>query len=143
LRTRTSDRVGENGFSLVEAITATVIATLAVIGLAYSFSQGRGLIDRFEIARAALGTAQARMERLTFLPLDSDSLVDGSHPVTPNDFLFEGRVIGSEAWRVEAFDDPTTSETDDMKRVVVSVRFQTGALQDSVTLSRLFRRVEP
>ena len=122
---------------------ATVIATLAVIGLAYTFSQGRGLIDRFEIARAALGTAQARMERLTFLPMDSDSLVEGGHPATPNDFLFEGRVVGTEGWRVEAFDDPTTSETDDMKRVIVSVRFQTGALMDSVTLRRLFRREGP
>ena len=122
---------------------ATVIATLAVIGLAYTFSQGRGLIDRLSIARASLGTALARMVRLTFLPMDSDSLVAGGHPATPNDFLFEGRVVGTEGWRVEAFDDPTTSETDDMKRVIVSVRFQTGALMDSVTLRRLFRREGP
>jgi hypothetical protein len=124
----------------MEAIVATVIATIAVIGLAYSFSQGRSLIDRFEVARAALGVAQGRMERLSFLPLDSDSLVEGAYPATPNDFVFEGRTLGTEGWRVEAFDDPATGGPNDMKRVTVTVSFATGSVGDSVVLRRLFRR---
>jgi hypothetical protein len=143
LQTNHPGTASERGFSLIEAITATVIATVAVIGLAYSFSQGRSLIDRFEVARAALGTAQARMERLSFLSLGSDSLVEGSHPATPNDFDFEGRTLGSESWRVEPFDDPTTADADDMKRVTVTVTYQMGSMSDSVALQRLFRREAP
>ena len=36
----------QNGFSLIEALTATVIAVFAVLGLAYTFSVGRGQVSR-------------------------------------------------------------------------------------------------
>jgi hypothetical protein len=126
----------------MEAIVATVIATIAILGLAYSFGQGRSFIDRFEVARVALGVAQARMERLSFLPLASDSLEVGAHPASPNPFVFDGRMLGTESWRVETADDPFTAETDDMKRVTVTVTFATGSVGDSVVLKRLFRRDE-
>ena len=46
-------RGSESGFSLMEAIVATAIAVIAVLGLAYSFGQGRAMIGRYEISRAA------------------------------------------------------------------------------------------
>src|SRR2546426_12733052 len=38
----------EQGFSLIEAVVATVIAALAVVGLAHTFGLGRAFINRFE-----------------------------------------------------------------------------------------------
>ena len=43
---RSDDRGAQSGFTLVEAIVATTIATIAVVGLAYSFGTGRALVNR-------------------------------------------------------------------------------------------------
>src|SRR5437667_6718534 len=66
--------LNERGFSLVEALTAATISVIAVMGLAYSFGVGRGLVDRYEVARAALGEAQSQLEALTLLPVSDTSL---------------------------------------------------------------------
>ena len=46
-----------------------LIASIAVLGLAYTFGVGRGMVNRYEIARAALGGAQDPLELCTSLPL--------------------------------------------------------------------------
>ncbi len=121
----------------MEAIVASVIAVLAILGLAFSFGQGRALVFRYEIARSALGVAQSRMEFLTTLPRSSDSLRVGfgSSPVP---FVYEGQTAGSESWRVTAHDDPTLPGTVDLRRVEVAVRWEAGGLADSLTLDRMF-----
>jgi len=128
---------GERGFSLMEAIVASVIAVIAIIGMAYSFGLGRGLVFRYELARAALGVAQTRMEYLTTLPRSSDSLDVGfsSSPVT---FQYEGQNAGTEVWRVAAHDDPTLPGSTNLRRVEVVVRWEAAGLRDSVALDRMF-----
>jgi Tfp pilus assembly protein PilV len=132
LPSRTSPRSpDERGFSLMEAIVGTVIATIAVTGLAYSFGTGRALIHRYEVGRAALGAAQARMEWLSTLPLAS--LSDSSVA-----FVYRGATLGSEAWTVTPFDDPLTVANHDMDQVSVTVTWGSGANQQSIAMTRLF-----
>ena len=95
----------ERGFSLMEALTAATISVIAVMGLAYSFGIGRGLVDRYEIARAALGEAQSQLEALTLLPSTDPTLALGYvAPLTP--FRYEGATLGTENWRVVGYDEP-------------------------------------
>jgi hypothetical protein len=126
----------ERGFSLMEALTAATIAVVAVMGLAYSFGLGRGLVDRFETARAALGEAQSQIEALTLLPPSDATLAVGYvSPQTP--FRYDGVTLGTENWRVVGYDDPFLSGAVDLKRVIVTVRWQQNTQTDSLSLERL------
>lgn len=126
----------EAGFSLVEAIVASVVAIIAILGLSYTFGIGRGMVNRYEVARAALGVAQDRLEMSVALPRDSDSLAVGfSSPTAP--FVYEGTTVGDMWWHVEAYDHPDILGATDMKRVIVAVRFHNGSLTDSLKLDRL------
>ena len=127
----------QGGFSLMEAIVGTLIAVIAILGLAHSFGVGRAMIARYEVARAALGVAQARMEALTVLPLTDPTLAVGTHPVS--NFVLQGAVVGTETWRVEWFDDDLSDgPTNDLRRVTVSVAWGNGVDRDSVRVTRLF-----
>ena len=142
-RTRTTRRAParrvscvEAGFSLVEALVATAIASIAVLGLAYTFGVGRGMVNRYEIARAALGVAQDRLELCTSLPLTSDSLAAGY--VSPQfPFTYQGTSYGNYSWTVGGYDHPNIPGAVDLKKVVVTVRFRSGAGTDSLRLDRL------
>ena len=120
----------------MEAIVGTLIATLAVVGLAYSFGLGRGYIDRFEVARVADGVAQARMEYLGIQAADSPDLALGSHPGTPIPFVIDGTVMGAERWSV-TIPSSTIPGFGSLRRVTVNVSFRTGASFDSVSYDRL------
>lgn len=121
----------------MEAIVASVIAVIAILGMAYSFGLGRGLVFRYEIARAALGVAQTRMEMLTTLPKSSDSL-DVGYASPAAVFAYEGQNAGTEVWRVTAHDDPTLPGSTNLRRVEVVVRWEAGGLSDSLALDRMF-----
>jgi len=128
----------QHGFSLIEALTATVIAVIAVLGLAYTFSVGRGQVDRYEVARAALGEAENRMERLLLLAdrtPASDTLAIG-RVWPPVAFTYAGATIGDIAWHVEPYDLPNVPGSPDLRRLVVCVRWNTS-LPDSVQLDQL------
>ena len=116
-------------------MVATVIATVAVLGLAYTFSLGRGFINRFEIARAALNAAESRLDQLHD-NLDSPDFSTDSTHVRP--FNHAGREVGLEEWNVTWFDDPATFDSQDLKRVQVVVSWRLGGIPDTVRLSRLF-----
>lgn len=120
----------------MEAIVASVIAVIAIVGMAHSFGLGRGMVFRYELARAALGVAQTRMEFLSTLPLTSDSLVV-NYTSPPVPFVYEGQNAGAELWRVTAYDDPTLPGTVDLRRVEVTVRWVQGGMSDSLTLDRM------
>jgi prepilin-type N-terminal cleavage/methylation domain-containing protein len=137
---------GQRGFSLVEVMVAMVIAVIAVMGLAQTFGTGRALINRYEIARDALGAAQRELEVLGAVSLASDSLdagtgtrLHGPFPVSLND-----RKNGTVEWRSTWMDDPQDNggpggDTDphDYRKVTVVVRWN-AAIPDSVPLTRYF-----
>ncbi len=121
----------------MEALTAATVAVIAVLGLAYSFGVGRGLVDRYELARAALGEAQSQLEALTLVASNDPVLALGYvAPLTP--FRYEGVTRGSQNWRVVAYDEPNLPGTANLKRVLMTVRWQLDARQDSLTLERLW-----
>ena len=129
--------LNERGFSLMEALTAATISVIAVLGLAYSFGIGRGMVNRYEVARAALGEAQSQLEALTLLPNGDPVLAVGyAAPLTP--FRYENTTVGSSYWRVVPYDEPTLPGTVDLKRVIMTVRWQSDARTDSVSLERLW-----
>ena len=141
-----SSRNDEGGFSLIEVMTASIIAVIAVVGLAYTFGMGRGFIDRFAIARAALGAARARLETLASLPPGSLELTTTPPPHTAN-FVIDGTVLGTESWDVAWIDDPADGvqgsgdlNGNDLKRATVTVTFRQGSAVDSVRLTRLLPR---
>lgn len=125
------------GFSLVEVIVATIIATLVITGLAYTFGLGRGFIDRYEIARAALAEAQGRMEQLAVKSFSDSDLGVGSHTASP--FTYQGQTVGTTIWTVASVSDPgTPAIKNGLKEVTVEVVWTTGSLADTVRLNRLF-----
>ena len=130
--------MNENGFSLMEVIVATVIAAIAVVGLAHTFGLGRGQIDRFETARTALGVAEEQMAVLSVLPPEHPALNAGQHDST---FVVDGQTIGEMRWIVSPVPYDwtvfTTSYTDSLRQVLVEVNW-TVNLSDTVRLSRLF-----
>lgn len=121
----------------MEALTAATVAVIAVMGLAYSFGVGRALVNRYEVARAALAEAQNQLESLTQVPAGDPALAVGySSPPTP--FRYEGAEIGSENWTVGAYDEPNLPGTVNLKRVRVIVRWRQSARTDSLVLERLW-----
>jgi len=127
----------EAGFSLIEALTAAIIAVIAILGLAYTFGIGRGMVNRYEVARAALGQAQSCVEVLSVLPGSSDSLRIGySSAMIP--FQYAGLSRGELWWHIDPYDHPGIPGTINLRRATVCVRWQTGSLSDSVMLDRLF-----
>lgn len=129
--------LNERGISLMEAMAAATISVIAVLGLAYSFGVGKGQVDRYEIARAALGEAQSQLEALTVLPAADATMALGYvAPLTP--FRYEGAALGTLNWRVLPYDEPHLPGTVDLKRVVLTVRWRQNAGMDSLSLERLW-----
>lgn len=127
--------LGERGLSLVEAVVATVITVIAVLGLAHTFGMGRGFIERFAIGRHALAVAQARMDALGVQPAStSPDLTLGVHPALPLPFNHGGQQVGTEHWRVTPYPDPSAFG---IKEVTVVVAWTQGTEQDSIRITRL------
>ncbi len=123
----------ERGFSLMEAILGAVIAIIAVIGLAYSLSVGRGSIDRFTLARAADARAEALMDSLTTLPPTDPAFGLGG----PFPFVMGGRTVGDERW-VSSAPDAGTPGAASLRKVTVTVAWNWASMRDSVRYQRLF-----
>jgi hypothetical protein len=130
--------LNERGFSLAEALTAATVSVIAVMGLAYSFGVGRGLVNRYEVARAALGEAQSQLEALQLAPRNDPSMTIG-YVSPPTPFLYEGATLGTSSWRVVAYDDPSLPGTVNLKRVIMTVQWTRNAQSDSVSLERLWQ----
>jgi hypothetical protein len=124
---------------LFEVIAGTVIATLAVLGLAYTFGVGRGLINRYEVARCALGEAQHMVDSLSIVPV-------GSLSAGSRNFEVGGKVAGMTHWTLTPVDDPldgTASSTPadpnpvDYFKLTVEVDWGLGVLADRLQLTRI------
>lgn len=136
-------RLDERGVGLMEIIVATVIATVAVIGLAYTIGTGRALLNRYEVARAALAEAQRRMEELAAARGSDPRLaIPGNQASQTTIVPFEvaGAPVGTSSWTVAWFTDPadTVIGGHSLRQVTVRVRWTTGADSDAVTLQRFF-----
>lgn len=130
-------RWNERGFSLMEAIIATIITVIAVMGMAYSFGLGRSWIDRFELARVADGVAQAQMERLGTLAPGATDLTIGPHPAIPPPFTYNGITYGNLHWLVQAPDVSIPARAT-LRQVTVTVAWTRAGLKDSLSYQRLF-----
>jgi len=122
----------------MEAMTGATITVIAVLGLAYSFGVGRALVNRYEVARAALGEASAQLEALQLVP-PSDPTKAFGYVSPPSPFRYEGATLGSSSWRVLAYDEPSLPGTQDLKRIIVTVTWRNNAQTDSVSLERLWQ----
>jgi hypothetical protein len=128
-------RAGQAGFSLMEAMAATVIAVVAVLGLAYAFSIGRAFINSFEYRRVADAQAQGCMEWLGTLRVNDPNLTLGTHG--PRPFVVNGRTLGTLQWRTSAATDTPVNVTTLLRQLTVTVRWRDGAFTDSVGYTRL------
>lgn len=142
-RTASSAGLNERGLGLMEVIVATVIATVAILGLAYTIGAGRGLINRYEIARAGLAEAQRKMEHLVVLKATAPELQipTGTSITYADPFVINSTIVGTSSYTVSWFHDPssTVSSSTDLKRVAVRVSWTAGpADSDAVTLERYF-----
>lgn len=127
-------RSAEAGFSIIEAIVATIIATVAGIGIAYSFSTGRALVDRYDTARVALGAAQARMESIRSAAPGSSLRAPGEHGPVP--VVLDGDARASERWSITLFDDVRPGYGD-VYQLTVTVSWGDGLEAETVTLRSL------
>ena len=130
----------QGGFSLMEAMVATVIAVIAILGLAYSFGMGRAFIDRFEVRRVAQGVAQGYVERLGALPVTDPDLAVGQHPAAPVPIMWNGRQLGTLTWRVATPSDVPTAPlnvTSALHEVTVTAAWTQGGMPDSIAFTRL------
>ncbi len=128
---------GARGVGLMEIMVATVITVIAVLALAYAFGTGRGLVDRFAMARVGLSVAHRRMELLSTLPASAPELAPG-YDSGPRDVVLDGRLAARERWRVTLWDDPADPAAGaDLKRVWVTASWG-GAPGDSIGLHRFF-----
>ena len=133
--------LNERGFSLMEALAGATISVIAVLGLAYSFGVGRGLVTRYEVARAALGEAQSQLEALQLVYANdrNDPTLAFGYLSSPTPFRYEGATLGSSSWRVVAYDEPHLPGVANLKLVVMTVRWTSNAQADSVSMERLWR----
>jgi type II secretory pathway pseudopilin PulG len=125
----------QSGMTLMEVIVATLVAILAVLGLAYSFGTGRALINRYETARSAEAAAVGVLDSLSTLPRTDPALTTGIHS---RPFAVAGNLLGTTTWDVELVDAATGGPGADLKKVGVTVGWTQGSFADSVQVSRLF-----
>src|SRR5262245_59953639 len=121
----------------MEALTGATISVIAVLGLAHSFGVGRPLVNRYEVARAAFGEAQAQLEALKLVAASDPALAFG-YVSPPTPFRYKGVALGTSSWRVLAYDEPNIPGVVNLKRVVVTVRWVRAMQPDSVSLERLW-----
>jgi prepilin-type N-terminal cleavage/methylation domain-containing protein len=139
---------GERGFTLVEVVVASVIAVIAVLGLAHSFGMGRALVDRFENGRDALALVQQRLERLSALNPSHPDLAIGMHGA--GTIVINDAVSGTESWIVAWVDDPVDgvgggdlTGPNDYKRATVSISWNQFGFTEAIQLSRIFLLPSP
>jgi hypothetical protein len=119
----------------MEAIVATVIAVIAILGLAYSIGLGRGFINRYEVARAADGLAAGCMDSLE--TTGADLSIGGPRPAVPIPLVYGNNTIGGATWRVDA-PAVTVPAHAKLVQVSVTVAWSLGGSTDTTRYQRLF-----
>ncbi len=140
----------------MEVVVASLIATVAVVGLAYTFGMGRGFIDRYETGRAAMAIAEGQLDRIAVTGSNDTLVTPVDAPLTPIDGLHKhmsyfsagGPPLGTLYWTLQWFDDPADGtgtddpDPDDLRQATVTAVFRQGSMTDSVSVSRLLPAVQ-
>ena len=125
----------------MEVLVATVIATIAVVGLAYTFGLGRGFINQYEVGRAAAAAAEGQIELIAESPANDTLVTIGVQHMSY--FTVAGTIQGTERWTIGWVDDPADGlgaadpNPNDLRQAIVTVVFQHGSMADSVQATRL------
>lgn len=135
----------EAGISLIEVITATLIAVIAIVGLAHSFGTGRALVERYGVARVAFAAAQQTADRLAVADPAAPELTPDILHTAP--FMFEGNEVGEVSWTVRWYDDAGDSlgtldadgDTLDLRRAHIEVDWVWGESPENLELDRVLR----
>lgn len=133
-------RSNQRGTSLVEAMTACAVATIAVVAMLFALSSGHAGIRGMRVERAALFQAQQKLDQLLALPGTDAQLAVGTHgPETAP--LPHGSA--QRTWIVSWVDDPldgiapSDTSPQDYRKVEVTVSW-TDAKPCSVKLVTFF-----
>lgn len=140
-RVRSDSGLDQRGVGLMEIIVATLIATIAVLGLAYTIGTGRALLNRYELTRAGLAGAQGRLEALSAArSTDPRLTIPAGQPSAAysEPFQVNGATVGTSAWTVSWVTDPadTVPGGHSLRLVTVRVVWSTGTDSNAVTLQR-------
>lgn len=129
------NRNPEQGLTLVETLVALVILAIGILAVARVFPSVSS--NQFQAQMLTGGSNQARekVEELSALPWSDPALSDGRHPAGT-----ATEDIGSNnAWH-RYYDVTTLTGTlSDLKRVVVTVRWQWQGMESTMTTT-YFRR---
>ena len=125
----------QRGIGLVEVLAGTLVATISVLGLAYSFGVGRGLIVGYRVSRQAMGRAELVIDSLITVP--RATLAPGSE-----DFWGSGITPGTTSWQIDPIDDPADGigaadlNPVDLKRITVQVSWRQDGMNQVLRLTR-------
>ena len=110
-------------------IIAAVLGLVVIVLLWYQFL--------YKPATNDVSDAQSQLESLTLLPGSDPTLAPG-YAGSPTPFRYKGATLGSEGWRVIAYDEPHIPGPSNLRRVIVTVRWHQGVHTDSLSLERLW-----
>lgn len=110
------------GFTLVEAMIATVIFTVAIISIIWAINAGIFAVSDAENEKSALNLAQAKMEEVKGTTYAS--IVNQSKAVVPGFTSFQQQVA-------------VTAVQTDLKQVVVTVYWTVKGSETNIALTTL------
>ena len=127
----------ERGTSLTEALAATVLGIVAALAMVYALSSGNASIQAMRIERAAITTAQQKMEKLLAKPTGDAQLSVGNHGPESVTLPYKtGQTSWVVAWQDDPIDGSGVGDTDpqDYKKLTVTVSW-TDAIARSTSMS--------
>lgn len=124
--------LGQEGFSLLEVVVASVLLGLALIGTGYLFVAGDVNLAEKGHGRGALYATRSQLETLQGLPFSHTDLTAGTHEDPGNPIIIDDRgtaatgddLQGYCRWQVVDADDPADGGGEsepDYKEVLVEV----------------------
>lgn len=125
----------EQGLTLVEALVALVVLAIGILAVARVFPSVSTNQFQAQMLTGGSNFAREKVEELSALPWSDPALSDGRHPAGTST-----EDIGSNnAWHRFYNVTTLTGTLSDLKRVVVTVRWQWQA-QESTMTTTYFRR---
>ncbi|MCW5964893.1 MAG: type II secretion system protein [Bryobacterales bacterium] len=126
---RTARRKGQAGFTLLEAMVATTIMAIAVVGLLSNISTSLNTASRLADYDQAAMLAKRQMEHLQSMPLQVGQVYSGTFPRTATDDL-----EGGWAARVEPFEASLMGAGAVLDRIVLEVWWSRNGQRRTVLL---------
>lgn len=121
----------KSGFTLLEILIATVILTVGVVAIVWTFSTGMFASSETEDIELALGIAQAKLEAVYG---QSGGVTDDSrHPVDTDGFI-------DPVYQNQNFEVERVTDANNPQQVDVNVYWDTKNGSASITLTTLVTR---